>query len=174
MFPVTFHYFARLFGDHHLIFTTLALSAIQSFVNTILIYRVGKLIYKDRWTAELAAYLYIASFSVVYQITLYSENMFLMCTLLGLLVIHKAKPVTQNARAYDIPPSSAVLFACVFFGIGALSRSTGVILSIFVAFFLGNSFLSRVDRKGPAVRTVCTALLCIAIMFAPTAIIIYI
>ena len=53
-------------------------------INTILLYRVGSLLYKDMRMAEMAAYLYIVSHSVLYQITYYSENSFLMFTLLGL------------------------------------------------------------------------------------------
>ena len=97
-----------------------------------------------------------------------------MCTLIGLLIIHKAKPVTQNARSYELPPASAVLLACFFFGMGAMARSTGIILSILVAFYLGNSFLSRFGQIGPAIKTVSTALVCIIVMFAPSAFIIYI
>ena len=66
MFPVIFHYMAKILGDAHLGLTTVTLGVIQSFANTILIYRVGKLIYKDKWMAEVAAYLYIASFSALY------------------------------------------------------------------------------------------------------------
>lgn len=53
----------------------------------MLLYRVGTLIYKDARMAELAAYLYIVSHSVLYQSTLYSENTFLMFTLLGFYVL---------------------------------------------------------------------------------------
>ncbi len=51
-------------------------------------YRVGALIYEDKRMAELAAYFYIVSFSVLYQVTFYSENTFLMFTLLGFYVIY--------------------------------------------------------------------------------------
>ena len=53
----------------------------------MLLYRVGILIYKDARMAELAAYLYIVSHSVLYQSTLYSENTFLMFTLLCFYVL---------------------------------------------------------------------------------------
>ena len=69
----------------------------------ILIYRVGILIYKDAKMAELAAYLYIASHSVLYQITFYSENTFLMFTLLGFYAMYVGRRVVQSYRAFGIP-----------------------------------------------------------------------
>ena len=111
----------------------------------ILIYRVGILIYKDAKMAELAAYLYIASHSVLYQITFYSENTFLMFTLLGFYAMYVGRRVVQSYRAFGIPQCSSALFACYFFGMSTLTRSTGVLLSIFIAFFMGNAFLVRSD-----------------------------
>ena len=46
-------------------------------------------------------------------------------------------------------------------------------LSLFIAFFLGNSFLTRCSQFGPALRTVVSALLCIAIMVMPLLVVIY-
>lgn len=66
MFPWMANTLANLIGDNHFVWTGLALGLIQSFTNTILLYRVGALLYKDRRMAELAAYLYIASFSALY------------------------------------------------------------------------------------------------------------
>ena len=94
MFPTIAYQFAKLFGDEHLMYVGLVLSLLQSYVNTLLIYRIGVLMYGKRDLAELAAYLYIASHSVLYQITFYSENTFLMCTLLGFYFIYKSQPVT--------------------------------------------------------------------------------
>ena len=170
------HSFATVIGDEHLIFSGLLLGLLQSYLNTILIFRVGKDIYADHKTAELAAYLYIASHSALYQITFYSENTFLMFSLFGFLIIYSTPAVTQtqSRRTFHIPRSSAVLLAGMMFGMSTLTRSTGILLSIFIAFFLGNSFLVRYNRIGPAVKTVCSALLCIVIMFAPLIIIIYI
>ena len=54
-----------------------------------------------------------------------------------------------------------------------MTRSTGVLLSVYIAFFLGNAFLERVHLVGKALKTVLTTLLCVAIMFAPVVVVIY-
>lgn len=145
MFPWMAHSVATLVGDLHYIWVGPLLSLAQSYINMLLLYRVGILIYKDAKMAELAAYLYIASHSVLYQITFYSENSFLMFTLLGFYAMYVGKRVVQGYRMFGIPRASSALLACFFFGMSTLTRSTGVLLSIFIAFFMGNAFLVRSD-----------------------------
>ena len=106
--------------------------------------------------------------------TFYSENTFLLFTLLGFLVIYYNQPMQQEGRAFQIPKTWAAFAGCFFFGAATLTRATGVLLSIFIAFFVGNSFLVRCDRLKPAAKAVITALLCIAIMVAPLIIIVYV
>jgi hypothetical protein len=77
------HIVATVFGDSHFLWVGPIGALLQSFINTILLYRIGTIIYKDAKMAELSAYLYIANHSVLYQMTFYSENTFLMFTLLG-------------------------------------------------------------------------------------------
>ena len=77
------HSVATALGDTHFMWVGPIGALLQSLINTILLYRIGTLIYKDAKMAELSAYLYIASHSVLYQMTFYSENTFLMFTLLG-------------------------------------------------------------------------------------------
>ena len=66
MFPWMAHSIATQVGDVHYIWVGPLLSLAQSFTNMILLYRVGILIYDDAKMAELAAYSYIASHSVLY------------------------------------------------------------------------------------------------------------
>ena len=77
------HSVATALGDTHFMWVGPIGALLQSLINTILLYRIGTLIYKDAKMAELSAYLYIASHSILYQMTFYSENTFLMFTLLG-------------------------------------------------------------------------------------------
>jgi len=175
MFPWMMHSVATLLGDYHFVWVGAIGALLQSYINTILLYRVGTLIYKDAKMAELSAYLYIASHSVLYQMTFYSENTFLMFTLLGFYAMYgtaQAKS-TDTYRDFAIPRSSSVLLGCLFFGLSTLTRSTGVLLSIFIAFFMGNKFLVNCDRLGPSVKAVFTSLVCIVIMFTPLLIVIY-
>lgn len=90
------HSLAKAFGDTHFIWVGPLLSLVQSYMNMILLFRVGTLIYKDSKMAELAAYLYIASHSVLYQITFYSENTFLLFTLLGFYAMYAGKKINQK------------------------------------------------------------------------------
>ena len=66
MFPWMAYSIATRVGDEHYIWVGPILSLVQSWMNTMLLYRVGVLVYKDAKMAELAAYLYIASHSVLY------------------------------------------------------------------------------------------------------------
>ena len=54
-----------------------------------------------------------------------------------------------------------------------LTRSTGVLLSIFIAFFIGNAILIRTDRCCATFRSITIAIICICIMFMPLIIIVY-
>ena len=70
---------------------------------------------------------------------------------------------------------SAALLGCFFFGMATLTRSTGVLLSVFIAFFLGNKFLVRMfhSQYKSAFKVVFTTLVCVMIMIAPLIIIVY-
>ena len=82
------HHVAKIVNDEYFIWVGLFGSLLASFINTILLYRVGRLVYGDAKMAELASYLYIVSHSVFYQVTFYSENTFLMFTLLGIYALY--------------------------------------------------------------------------------------
>ena len=97
-----------------------------------------------------------------------------MLSLLGFYIIYSGRGVTQTGRSFHIPSTSKALLGCFFFGMSTLTRSTGVLLSIYIAFFVGNSFLTRYNRIWAAIRTVLTALMCILIMVMPLLIVIYI
>ena len=61
--------------------------AVISFINMILIFRVGKKLFMNEDIAELASYLYAFSLSLVYQLSFYSENTFVLFSLLGFYFI---------------------------------------------------------------------------------------
>jgi hypothetical protein len=89
-----------------------------SLTNALLIFHIGLRWNNDLKMAKTAAYLYILS--IVYQVSFYSENTFVLFTLLGLYFIQKS----QNWL-----PLAALAFSCA-----SMTRSTGVLLSVFVAF----------------------------------------
>ena len=77
----------------------------------------------------------------------------------------------QSENGWDREVQGRVL-ACFFFGLSATTRSTGILLSIFVAFYLGNAILIRCcDRLGSALSKIAVALICVVIMFTPYVII---
>jgi len=63
--------------------TAFLLQLAVSYVNMLLIFRVGDRVFNNKQIAELSAYLYIFSFSIVYQVSFYSENTFVCFSLLG-------------------------------------------------------------------------------------------
>jgi len=80
----------------------------MSWLNTILIYKVGLKVLsvrvptEDRYSknvtrmtdvaiCEVAAYLYIVSHQMLIQISFYSENLFLLLSLLGLYLIYSGE-----------------------------------------------------------------------------------
>jgi Gpi18-like mannosyltransferase len=88
--------------------------------NGLLILHVGASLFGDLKMAKTAAYLYILSHSVVYQVSFYSENTFVFFTLIGLYFIQSSQQ--------KLP------FAALAFSFASMTRSTGVLLSVFVAF----------------------------------------
>ena len=125
----------------------------------------------------MAAYLFIFSHSMLYQITLYSENTFLFLTLLGLLFLYsedRSKQSFKN-RPYTLPRSSNVLLACFFFGLATMSRSTGLLLSVYIAYYMGNKILIELGkcRIMAAFKYILVSLLCIVVMFTPVILISY-
>jgi Gpi18-like mannosyltransferase len=93
---------------------------VMGYINMLLIYRVGGKVFEDVAIAELAAYLYIFSFSIVYQVSFYSENTFVFFSLLGFYFIGQK--------------SHQIVTAAFFFGLASLTRTTGVLLSVFIAY----------------------------------------
>ena len=95
MLPFLVNKLAQLLNLEDLNIANSLLQLVLSYFNTILIFRVGKKAFGDtprrRKVAEIAAYLYIVSHSTVYQMSFYSENLFLFCTLAGLYVIYQAR-----------------------------------------------------------------------------------
>lgn len=94
--------------------------ALISYINMILIFRVGKKVFLNEDIAELASYLYTLSLSLVYQLSFYSENTFVLFSLLGFYFIG-----TQSHK---------VIAAAFFFGLCSLTRTTGVLLSVYIAY----------------------------------------
>lgn len=61
------------------------------WLNTLLIYKVGTKIFDKERISEVASYMYIISHSMVYQISMYTENLFLFFSLMGLYFIYRCK-----------------------------------------------------------------------------------
>ena len=154
-------------GDASLAYVTPLMSVVQTALNTILLYRVGVLTYDDAKMAEVAGYLYILSHSALYQIAFYSENTFLLFTLLGLYILHAGPQSSTQRRPYSLPSPLTVLLACFSFACATLTRSTGVLLSLFIAFYLGNYILVNSGSCRKSFFATYIALLCVIIMFIP-------
>ena len=113
-----------------------------SYLNTILLYKVGMKVTKSAVTAEASAYLYLISHSMLYQVALYSENLFLLLTLLGMHAMYKIK----EQPSFYCASSHRVVIGTFIFSLAALTRSSGVFLGIFTAFFMGNKLLRRASN----------------------------
>lgn len=94
------------------------------WANTILLYRSGDKFFGDSNIAQLSAYLYILSGSLVYHVSMYSENTFLFFGLLGLYTINGGDASRTWPETYRIVGSS------MLFGMAATARSTGTLFSI--------------------------------------------
>ena len=127
-------------GDPKYTYVGPIFQVIQSWLVLILLYRCCCLIFKDERTAELSGYIFVLNHSMMYYISNYSEGTFILFTLIGLYSIYSGKQSKscEGARSYFLPQTHRVMFACFMFGCATLTRSTGVFLSIFVAFHMGN------------------------------------
>ena len=81
--------------------------------------------------------------------------------------------MVQKSRDFEIPQSAGILLGCFFFGMSTLTRSTGVLLSIIIAYFMGNKILIKSDRFCGLFKTIFFTIICVFIMVTPLFIIIY-
>jgi len=95
MFPFTVSTMANFIDAQNLAYIGLFLQLFLSFLNTLMIYRVGKSVFgkipEAERIAELSARFYVVSHSAVYQVAFYSENLFLFLSLFGLSIIYSGK-----------------------------------------------------------------------------------
>jgi len=92
----------------------------------ILIYIIGRCYLSER-VARVSAYFYIFSHSTVYQVSMYSENTYVLFQLLGFYII------SHDEKVFKIK-NHRVILASFFFGLAAMTRSTGILLSVYVAY----------------------------------------
>jgi len=140
MFPFTVSTIANLIRTQNLAYVGFFIQLVLSLLNTFMIYRVGKRVFgkipEAERIAELSARFYVVSHSAVYQVAFYSENLFLFLSLVGLSVIYSGKS-SQGL----LPPCHRIVLATFVFGLATCTRSTGVLMSVFVAFFMLNKML---------------------------------
>lgn len=136
------------------------------WANTIMLYRTGEKFFGDDNMAQISAYLYVLSGSLVYHVSLYSENIFLFFALLGLLLIDGGDASRTWPETYRIVGSSMI------FGMAASARSTGTLFSIQIAY----NMLNKMVEKGSlwkiykySVFSVISAIL----LFLPLGVIVY-
>ena len=105
---------------------------------------------------------------MVYQMSFYSENTFLFFSLLGMLCLYSGTgPETHGRRDWKVPTTMKVLCAAISWGMCTFTRSTGVVHSIFIAFFMGNKIILEASRCCKLMGYVMVCWLTIAIMFVP-------
>ena len=142
-----------------------------SYLNMMMIYRLGKALVGGGTDAEKialsSARFYILSHATVYQIAFYSENLFLFFTLLGLSIVHSGK------QKDGMPSCHRVILATFVWGLATCTRSTGVFLSLFVAYFMLNKMLRNSDRFFKLLKYILFSWFAAIVMFLPLWVIIY-
>lgn len=94
------------------------------WANTILLYKSANKFFGNNNIAQISAYLYILSGSLVYHVSMYSESTFLFFGLLGLYTIDGG----DASRAW--PETYRIVGSSMLFGMAATARSTGTLFSI--------------------------------------------
>ena len=139
-----------------------------SYLNTILIYRVGILVFSKARVAEIAAYFYIFNHSMVYQMSFYSENTFLFFSLLGMVFIYSGPgSKTYGRRSWKVPTAASVLCAAFCWGMCTFARSTGVVHSLFIAYFMINKIILEARSFCKLFVYIMLCWFTILIMFVP-------
>jgi phosphatidylinositol glycan class V len=173
MFPFTVTSIAKLLGTDGFALVGFWLQILLSYANTLLIYRVGKRVFgqgqDNERIAELSSRFYIVSHSAVYQVAFYSENLFLFLTLMGLLIIYSGK----TSQGLYLPPCHRIVLATFVFGLATCTRSTGVLMSVFVAFFMLNKMLLRADRFCKLFKYILFSWFAALTMFLPLWVVVY-
>ena len=111
---------------------------------------------------------------MVYQMSFYSENTFLFFSLLGTLCIQRGSRPSKR-KDWEVPRPMSVLAAAFCWGMSTLTRSTGIIHSLFIAYFMLNKMLLafKKGKYAKLVRYVALCLLTIVIMFTPLIVVVY-
>lgn len=173
MFPCLASSIANLLGTPDILLIGFWLQLMLSFANTLLIFRVGRRVFSDvhgaERIAELASRFYIFSHSTVYQVAFYSENTFLFLSLVGLAIIYSGKP----SEGLYLPQCHRVVLSTFIFGLATCTRSTGVLMSVFVAFFMLNKMLRRADRFCRLFKYILFSWFAALTMFLPLFVVVY-
>jgi phosphatidylinositol glycan class V len=168
LFPYTVDLLAGYLGSHKLVGFWLQVAL--SYLNTILLYRVGKKVFGSFHEADklalMSARFYFVGHSAVYQVAFYSENLFLFLSLLGLAVVY-------SKQSAGTPSTHNVVLATFVFGLATCTRSTGVLLSVFVAYFMLNKMLKRIDRCFKLFKYILFSWFAVLIMVLPIWVIVY-
>lgn len=157
------------FGSHKMV--GFWMQIVLSYMNTLMLYRLGKRVFGERADAdriaELSARFYLASHSCVYQIAFYSENTFLFLSLLGLTVMYAGK------QSDGLPSTHNVIAGTFLFGLATCARSTGLLLSVFVGFFMLNKVIRRLDRFCRLFKYILFTWFAAIVMILPLWVVIY-
>ena len=102
----------------------------------------------------------------MYQISYYSENMFLFFSLAGLYIIYYKQKEDSNSKFY-LPSTTFIVGATFVFGMATCTRSTGVLMSVFVAFFMLKKMLDKIDSCCKLFKYILFSWFCAVIIFLP-------
>lgn len=114
----------------------------------------------------------------------YSENTFLLCTLVGLRILYRGgadvieekemgtDDITEPYKFY-MPTSNRIMVAVFFFACATLTRSSGLFLAIYVIFYMLNKIVRRAHQCCTVLKLVFYCYIGVIIMLLPLCIIMF-
>jgi hypothetical protein len=114
----------------------------------------------------------------------YSENTFLLCTLVGLRILYRGgadvveekemgtDDITEPYKFY-MPTSNRIMVAVFFFACATLTRSSGLFLAIYVIFYMLNKIVRRAHQCCTVMKLVFYCYIGVIIMLLPLCIIMF-
>mmetsp|Transcript_7730 Transcript_7730/g.7150 ORF Transcript_7730/g.7150 Transcript_7730/m.7150 type:complete len:276 (+) Transcript_7730:197-1024(+) len=116
------------------------------YLNTLLLYKVARILTKNEVLAFNACMIFIFNHSLVYQVSQYSEPTFIFLSLLGILILYRSyeeqlfnKLIPKTIKSKHLIPASLV------FGVAILCRSNAVFLEGVVFIVLLSKIVHKSD-----------------------------
>ncbi|KAG1698492.1 hypothetical protein DVH05_015032 [Phytophthora capsici] len=102
-----------------------------SFVLAALfLYRLGCVVLRDEVVARRAAYLFCVAPSSIFMSAIYSESLMCLLSFSGMYLLAKHAQTPDSSRSF-----SSLVLCALLFGAASATRSNGILLSLFIAFY---------------------------------------